>query len=88
MAQIVADPSVQTLLQGTTESNVSQNVDQLIAKVRAVNPHIAQADIVNSLTIAYCPIIERGTALNPGQRLAQLNQFGERVYTQLMQRVK
>ena len=88
MAKIVGDPAVQTLLQGTTAQNVLQTVDQLIAKVKSAGPHIAQADIVNSLTIAYCPIVMKDSALNPGQRLSALNQFGERVYTQLTQKGK
>jgi mono/diheme cytochrome c family protein len=88
MAKIVADPAVQTLLQGTNPETMLQNVNQLIQKVKSAGPKIAQADIVNSLTIAYCPIVQKESALNAGQRLEQLNQFGERVYTQLTQNGK
>ena len=88
MAKIVADPAVQTLLQGTNPETMLQNVNQLIQKVKAAGPKIAQADIVNSLTIAYCPIVQKESSLNAGQRLEQLNQFGERVYTQLTQNGK
>jgi mono/diheme cytochrome c family protein len=86
LAQAVGDPSVQTIMQGTSAENILQNVNQLIAKVKAADPKAAQADIVNSLTIAYCPIAEAKSSLNKEQQLQQLNEFGERVYTQLSQK--
>jgi hypothetical protein len=85
MAKLVADPSVQSLLTGTNDDNLIQTADQLIAKVKASDPHAKSADIVNSLTIAYCPIIQGNTKLNEAQRLALLNSFGERLYTQVSQ---
>jgi mono/diheme cytochrome c family protein len=85
MAKIVADPKIKTLLGQVTEENLLPQVNRIVAAVKSAGPGIAQADMVNSLTIAYCPIIEKQTALSPEERLARLNQFGERVYTQLSQ---
>jgi mono/diheme cytochrome c family protein len=86
--KVVADPSVQAILDGVTPDNMLQNANQLVAKIKAAAPQAAQADVVNSLTIAYCPIVEKDTRLNPQQKLLQLNQFGERLYTQLSQNGK
>jgi hypothetical protein len=86
MAKIVADPSVQTLMQGTNDDNMLQNVNQLLAKVKSAGAKVAQADVVNSLTIAYCPIVQARSSMTPEQKLLQLNQFDERVYTQLTQK--
>jgi mono/diheme cytochrome c family protein len=88
LANVVADPSVQAILQGVTPDNMLQDANQLIAKVKAADPQAATADVVNSLTIAYCPIVEKNAGLNKQQQLLQLNQFGERVYTQLSQHGK
>ena len=88
MAKIVADPAVQKLLQGTSEENLLQTANQLLAKVKAANPGIAQADIVNSLTIAYCPVVQKNASISAPQRLQLLNQFAERVYTQASQKGK
>jgi len=88
MAKFVADPAVQTLLSATNEDNLTQNANQLVAKARAADPNTPEADVVNSLSIAYCPIIEKNTSLDPAQRLAQLNQFSATVYTQFSQNGK
>jgi mono/diheme cytochrome c family protein len=88
MAKIVADPAIQKLLQQTNTENLLQTANQLIAKVKAAGPQIAQADIVNSLTIAYCPVVESRATQTKDLDLVQLNQFAARVYTQISQKGK
>ena len=88
MAKIIADPATQKLLRDANAGNLLQTANQLVAKVKAAGPNIAQADIVNSLTIAYCPIVHAATAQNPAQGLAQLNQFAAQLYTQVNQKGK
>ena len=84
VAKVIADPNsgVQTLLQATNAGNIQQNANQIITKVRAANPKIAEADLVNSLTIAYCPVVQADSTLNAQQKTWQLDLFGEQVYTQ------
>jgi cytochrome c553 len=83
-AGVIATPEVQGLLKSTTEENVLQNATALIAKVRAAAPKAAQADIINSLTLAYCPVVAANQRLTTqAQRSEALDEFAERVYTQI-----
>lgn len=84
MKPVVADPSMTQLLQGVSEANMTQSANQVIAKVRAAAPKAKQADIVNSLTIAYCPVVAANDSLSQQQKVWQLDQFSESVYTQLI----
>jgi hypothetical protein len=56
-----------------------EKIDAILPKFRT----LAQADVVNGLTAAYCPIVTGDTALQPQQRLVQLQQFAILVYGQL-----
>jgi hypothetical protein len=88
MAKIITDPATQKLLQEANAGNLVQTANQLVTKVRAAGPKIDQADIVNSLTIAYCPIAKTKATQNAGQGLVQLNQFAAQLYTQVSQKGK
>ena len=90
LAKVIADPAngIGDTLKGTTLENMLPNVDQILAKVKAAAPEAKQADIVNSLTIAYCPVVEQDAKLPQQQRTVQLDQFAERVYTQLADQSK
>ncbi|WP_419729659.1 c-type cytochrome [Lichenicola sp.] len=82
---VLDDPSngVATLLHETTEANLLQSANSIIAKVKSAAPQIKQADIVNGLATAYCPVVATMPGLNPDQRVWQLTHFMERVYVQL-----
>jgi mono/diheme cytochrome c family protein len=84
-ARVIAQPDTQKLLHSTTLENVLQNAEQLIQKVRAGAPHATQADIINSLTLGYCPVVAANTAAaTQAQKSEQLDEFAERVYTQIV----
>jgi hypothetical protein len=84
-AKVIAEPAVQTILASTNEENVLQNADALIEKVRAAAPKAPQADIINSLTLAYCPVVAADKKLaTQAQKSERLDEFAERVYTQLV----
>jgi mono/diheme cytochrome c family protein len=70
-------------LRAMTQSNVLETVDAILPKVKAAAPHAEQADIVNGLTVAYCPIVRQDKNLSYQQQVAQLDQFSERVYSEL-----
>ncbi len=72
-----------TLLQQTTEANLLQSSNAIISKVKAAAPQIKRDDLVNGLTVAYCPIVEKMPGLQQDQRVWQLTHFAERVYVQL-----
>jgi hypothetical protein len=46
-------------------------------------PRAAQADIVNGLTLAYCPIIRQDANIPEQQKVTLLDQFSERLYSYL-----
>jgi mono/diheme cytochrome c family protein len=85
MAKFVVQPDIQALLHQVNEDNLLPTVDQIVAKVKPAAGGASQADIINSMTIAYCPIVEADTRLSMQMRLLRLNQFSERLYTQLAQ---
>jgi mono/diheme cytochrome c family protein len=77
-------PDVKALLAATNEENILANAEALITKVRAAAPKASQADIINSLTIAYCPVVAAKTSLpTQAQKAELLDEFAERVYTEL-----
>jgi hypothetical protein len=44
-----------------------------------------QADIINSLTLGYCPVVAADTSLTTqAQKSAALDGFAERIYTQIV----
>ncbi len=83
--KVVSDPSsgIAQTLKGMTLQTILPDVNKIIAKVKAGAPNASQEDIVNSLTIAYCPIVAQNGQLNPDQKIWELTHFSERVYTQL-----
>ncbi len=83
-ARVIAQPDVQKILAGTTQENSLANVEVLIQKVRAGAPKAAQADIINSLTLGYCPTVMGDKSLETSvQKSEALDQFAVRVYTDL-----
>ena len=83
-ARVVAEPDVQALLSGTNYQNILHNASLLIGKVRAGAPKALQADIINSLTLGYCPVVMHDTSLaSQGQRAEALDEFSERIYTEI-----
>ena len=85
MKQVVDNKSngVDALLADTHATNLLQNINALIVKVRAAAPTAEQADIVNGLTYAYCPVVAEDNSVAPDQRAWQLTHFADRLYVQL-----
>ena len=83
-AKVIAQPDVQKILASTDDQNILANAEQLIVKVRAGAPNAKQADIINSLTLGYCPVVAANKSLTTqGQRAEMLDEFSERVYTEI-----
>ena len=66
-----------------TVATMLQTVDTVIGRVKREAPDLQQADIVNGLTTAYCPIVTADNRLVGDQKAWQLDNFSTRVYTQL-----
>lgn len=60
-----------------------QAIDKLIARVRQLDPSDKQADIVNSLTHAYCRFEVKDGAGDLGAKRNRLTRFSQLVYSEL-----
>jgi mono/diheme cytochrome c family protein len=83
IATAVSDPNIKDALQNTNAANVLQSVEQILPKVKSAAPQAQQADIVNGLTLAYCPVVRQDKSIPEPQKVTQLDQFSERVYSEL-----
>ena len=85
LARLVGDKQtgIAETLNGIRLENMLQGVNSVLTKIRQADPKLAQADIVNGLTIAYCPVVEQLPNMTRQQKTALLDHFAERVYTQL-----
>ena len=85
IAAAVTDPKtgIPDKLHGLTLGNVLQTAGDVVPKLKSVVPHAQQADIVNGLALAYCPIVRQDTSLSDEQKVNLLDQFSERVYSEL-----
>lgn len=75
IAPVITDPKsgITDALKAMTLENVLQTAEQVVAKVKASAPHAQQADIVNSLTLAYCPIVRDDPKVPAAQKVLQLD---------------
>jgi len=81
LAPVEASASVQKTLHQMTLQTILYSADDLLAQAHKAAPHAKQADIINSLTIAYCPIVQAGSGTLQ-QKVEMLDEFAERLYTQ------
>jgi hypothetical protein len=84
LAAAVADPKtgISEALHEVTMATVVQTVEQVVPKVKAAVPNAQQADVVNGLTLAYCPI-RKETDIPDQQKPIAIGQFSDRVYSEL-----
>ena len=85
LEKIVSDPSsgIVDTLKSMTVQTMLPDVEKIIAKVKSAAPQMSQEDIVNGLTIVYCPIVAQNPQIGPDQKIWDLTHFSDRVYTQL-----
>ncbi len=85
IAAAVYDPKtgITGALRAMDSATVLQTTEEIVPKIKAAAPHAAQADIVNGLTLAYCPIIRQDANISEQQKVTLLDQFSERLYSYL-----
>jgi mono/diheme cytochrome c family protein len=85
LAGVINSPSsgINDALRAMSLETVLQTAEKVVSKVKAAVPNAKQADIVNSLTIAYCPVVEQDSKIPAGLKVAALDHFSERVYSVL-----
>jgi mono/diheme cytochrome c family protein len=85
LTSVISNPSsgINDALRSMKLETVLQTAETVVSKVKAAAPNAKQADIVNSLTIAYCPIVEQDAKIPADLKVATLDHFSERVYSVL-----
>ena len=70
-------------LHSITPDNELQKINDIVQKVQRAAPGTPQADVVNRLTAAYCPVVETSKTLPQNRQAPALDQFSTLVYTEL-----
>lgn len=85
LASVINDPKsgITDALKAMTLENILQTTDQVVSKVKAAAPKASPADVVNSLTLAYCPIVRDDAKVPANLKVPTLDHFSERVYSSL-----
>ena len=85
LQKVLADGSngIVSSLQHMNLATMLPTVDSVIGKVKAAAPTLNAEEIVNGLTVAYCPIVAADDSISQGNKVWQLTHFSARVFTQL-----
>jgi mono/diheme cytochrome c family protein len=81
VAEAISAQHIDKALQQIDADNMLEQIDIIVPKLKSVP--LAQADLLNGLISAYCPIAMSSTAAPPQQRLQLLQRFSTLVYSQL-----
>ena len=73
----VADPgnNLLDIYDGATPETIPNRTRELISAIRASNSSISNADLINELVAAYCPVVANQTGLSKAQMKAALESF-------------
>ena len=83
LAASVEQGGVGPLLHEITPANMLEKIDAIVAKVKDAKLDVSQADLVNGLTAAYCPVVGTDTSLARESQVRQLQRFATLLYSQL-----
>ncbi len=85
---IIANPSsgISAAMASITQDSLLERVDAIVADVKKAEPGAKQAEVVNTLTRAYCPYVAKDARVPVAQKGQVLDQFAALVYTQFSQR--
>ena len=86
LAKVIDESGVRDQLKGVVVANMLERIDAILPKVKASGA--SDDDIVNGLTIAYCPVVLASPAVTPAQRAVLLGDFSELVYGQIKKGAK
>ena len=80
----IGDPAsgIAASLGAITPANMLTQVDTIVKQARRAAPDAKQADVVNSLTRAYCPYVDKAASVPARQKGPVLDRFATLVYTQ------
>jgi mono/diheme cytochrome c family protein len=80
-----ADPKIgiEDALKSLTPATMLQTIGTILPKAKAAAPQASQAELVNGLTEAYCPVVVADPAVPDALKVPQLDQFSDRVYSEV-----
>jgi hypothetical protein len=83
VADATAKPDVVALLRQVNAGNMLEQIDAILPKVRADDANAPQADLVNGLVAAYCPIARADKTQPGGTWVELLQRFAMLTYSQV-----
>lgn len=84
VATAIAGQGIDPMLRQVNAANMQEQIGLILPKLKSADGGAGQADVVNGLTAAYCPIVMADAALQPPARLQLLQQFMGLVYSQIV----
>ncbi len=83
LAAALARPEVVALLRDVTADNMQQKIAAILPLLPPASGTDGQADLVNGLTAAYCPLVNTTPGITGEPRVEQLQRFAMLVYVGL-----
>ena len=83
LAQGLKDAGLPEAFKGVRMSEMLQQIDAVLPKVKASAPTATNDDIVNAMIAAYCPVALADDSVPPAERTALLGSFGGLAYGQI-----
>jgi mono/diheme cytochrome c family protein len=83
LASAIQSTKVKSELKGVTFVTMLDKIDVILRQVKAADPGVKKDDLVNALTIAYCPVAESDTSLPAAQKPVAIGNFSNLVYGRL-----
>ncbi len=83
LAKAIVDSGLREAVINVPLANILASIDGVISKIKAAAPTSKDDDIVNAMTVAYCPIAMADTAVPAPDRTARLGSFAGLVYGQI-----
>ena len=81
VAQAIQSSGVEATLHEVDAGNGLEKLRIILPKLKAAKPDMTQADAINGLTSAYCPIVSEDNSIPLEQRTQQLQRFSMLVFT-------
>jgi mono/diheme cytochrome c family protein len=84
----IADPNLSKLVDGVKDQLKGVDMNNMLPRIDAILPKlrtsgVADDDLVNALTLAYCPVVMDDSTTSPAQRATLLGNFSVLVYGQI-----
>ncbi|MEO7875487.1 MAG: cytochrome c [Dokdonella sp.] len=80
LVKALGTATYRTQLSAVTDAGMYQQTGQLVAQLRKSNRAVPDADLINGLTAAYCPIVRADPELDQNAKALKIGRFANYVY--------